>query len=394
MLPGRFFVILEFKYFKNLFNFFPFLNHPSMHVSFPFIVFNTEEDIAIEELKMMQFCHVNSLLKNYKMGVRIRFEYNFISWRNKVGLPLKEIQSYCTSTSCCNNCQYFKSIDQNGYKESLNNDSTSKATTKKRKTSNNDLLKPNEPIETNDTQPLLSPHSTKSEKPSSRHNTLNDSILTPITVLETALPTTNHTEDELENENCTLYTLRDFLSASLEKSPPPPKFPSRATSDKCPVSLKQILELSGPRGISILNFYNEQNHLTNDKRCQLIQLIVDFFDENDYHLSLNMSHNLEWEILKMFPHEKLEYYRTEKRGKIYVKFCNLKRYKRERNNKAKSENEIKNFRPRRTLNRNHHLDGFVVEENTTDMDNDDNGMDWPAGAEVEIEVKEETIELV
>ena len=338
---------------------------------------------------MMQFSHMNSLLKNYKMGVRIRFEHHFINWRNRIGIPLKEIEMYRPNN--CHNYQNHKPMQENGSQELRNHVAMPDPIAKRRKTNNNNLTIANETIETieiDDIQPLSSsPQPTKSEETRLKKvATFDDAApLTPLTMLEIPAATVNHhADEEVENDNCTLNALRDFLSTTLEEEPP--KFPSKATPDKCPVSLKQILELSGTRGMAIVNFYNEKNHLTAGKRCQLIQLIVEFFDENDYHLSLNMSHNLEWEILKMFPSEKLEYYRTEKRGKIYVKFSNMKRYKRERNNKIRNEVEITNSRPRRTLNRNNHFDAFVTEENTIplDMSND----------EAEIEVKKENIENI
>ena len=333
----------------------------------------------------MQFSHMNSLLKNYKMGVRIRFEHHFINWRNRNGIPLKEIETYRPNN--CHNYQNHKPIQENDSQEWHNHVATPEPIAKKRKSEHSNLTISNEIIETNeiDANQPLSPSSQTTKSEEIRLKDVTNSLLTPLTVLEVPAETVNdHADEELENGNCTLNALRDFLSTTLEEEPP--KFPSKATSDKCPVSLKQILELSGTRGMAIVNFYNEKNHLTADKRCQLIQLIVEFFDENDYHLSLNVSHNLEWEILKMFPNEKLEYYRTEKRGKIYVKFTNMKRYKRERNNKIRNEVEITNSRPRRTVNRNNHLDGFVTEDNTIPlgMDND----------ETEIEVKEENIEKI
>ncbi|XP_067638070.1 uncharacterized protein [Eurosta solidaginis] len=45
----------------------------------------------------------------------------------------------------------------------------------------------------------------------------------------------------------------------------------------------------------------------------------------DIHMSLQSSYCLEGEILEIFPNEKLSFYRTEKRGKLYTKFCNMKK---------------------------------------------------------------------
>ncbi|TMW40948.1 hypothetical protein DOY81_013972, partial [Sarcophaga bullata] len=212
----------------------------SWHVDILYDLFK-EEDIAIEELKMMQFSHVDSLLRNYKMGVRIRFEHHFINWRNRIGIHLKEIETY-RSKNNCRNCQTHKPIQVNDSQESHNNAATPEPMAKKRRTDNNNLTiaTNNETLETDDIQTLpTSPQSTKSEENRIKAVANFDdaaSPLTPVTVLE-EIPVeetaNHHTDDEVENDNCTLNTLRDFLSTTLEEESPPPKFPSKATTDKC-----------------------------------------------------------------------------------------------------------------------------------------------------------------
>uniref|UniRef100_A0A1A9WFY2 Uncharacterized protein n=1 Tax=Glossina brevipalpis TaxID=37001 RepID=A0A1A9WFY2_9MUSC len=106
--------------------------------------------------------------------------------------------------------------------------------------------------------------------------------------------------------------------------------------------------------MSIVKYYQQHKKFTTAHRTQLVHTIVDFFDIHDFHLSLNTSHNLENQILKMFPTKRLEYYRTEKGGKIYVKFCNMKRYKRY-TNVMKSKQKNLNFYPTMTVIQGVHL---------------------------------------
>lgn len=78
-------------------------------------------------------------------------------------------------------------------------------------------------------------------------------------------------------------------------------------------------------GCKILEFYAKNNKITADQRAMLISIIVEYFESNDIHMYIQASYNVENQILKLFPTEKLEYYRTERRGKIYTKYNNNKR---------------------------------------------------------------------
>lgn len=334
----------------------------------------------------MQIPHLNSLLKNYKMGVRIRFEYHFNNWRTKIGIPLKseEILQH-SNNSCC--CHYNKNIgngpscepNSTNNKNSLNISNISSA---KRKRQNADDIE--QTVEVEDTQTPLSPNSVKSETLIIPKVSPLETVNLPSASDSQAQQTNDNEEQENETDNLAVNTLNELISSIHNDKPP--KFPSKPTPDRSPVNLLQILQLSGARALSIVKFYKDKKHLTNIHRSQLIQIIVEFFDQNDYHLSLNASHNLEWEILKMFPTEKLEYYRTEKRGKIYVKYSNMKRYKRERNIKVNNELEMLNTRQRRSNQQNDENKRQTDDGVDVDTENYD---EWPLMPEPEIEVKEE-----
>ncbi|XP_065368095.1 uncharacterized protein LOC135960678 [Calliphora vicina] len=337
-----------------------------------------EEDISINELKILEFRHIHNLLNNYKTGVRIRFEYHFNNWRNTIGLPLKP-------DICC--CRYKTNQDNNNsFMECHNMENSITNTTTntddfhndaKRKRHNHNVTEDLSYF--NESQPQLSPQSAKSDNSESE---MIDNSPAPAIRCETPNLQSNKTDDEEEMDN--LNILVDLISSSVKETKP--KFPSKQILDRSPVNLAQILQSSGTRGLSIVNFYKKKKHLTNVHRTQLIQTIVDFFDENDIHLSLNMSHNLESEIMKMFPTETMEYYRTEKRGKIYVKFSNMKRYKRERNNKVNSEIENISRRTRQSHTNDDNVQS--IDENGVEQDVN-NYEGWPIIAEPEVIVKEE-----
>ncbi|XP_075170504.1 uncharacterized protein LOC142242899 [Haematobia irritans] len=78
-------------------------------------------------------------------------------------------------------------------------------------------------------------------------------------------------------------------------------------------------------GQKILQNYQNTRTLTDEHRSVEINTIVQHFDFNNLPLSLQTSHRLENEILEIFPTEKLEFYRTERRGKIYTKFHNIRK---------------------------------------------------------------------
>ncbi|KNC28527.1 hypothetical protein FF38_05720 [Lucilia cuprina] len=82
--------------------------------------------------------------------------------------------------------------------------------------------------------------------------------------------------------------------------------------------------MKSKNGQSLIEYYKKHNSFKEAQRKLLINTIAKHFIDSDLPFSLGESHRLEEEILKIFPSEKLEFYRTCKRGRIYAKMCNLK----------------------------------------------------------------------
>ncbi|XP_061400290.1 uncharacterized protein LOC133336151 [Musca vetustissima] len=111
----------------------------------------------------------------------------------------------------------------------------------------------------------------------------------------------------------------------------PPVFPKKAdscnSSDTEEVDNVNMLEIlqSNKNGERVLQFYEKNKFLTDELRVFIINIAAQHFARKDAPMTLQASYKLETQILSLFPTEKLEFYRTERRGKIYVKSQNLKK---------------------------------------------------------------------
>ncbi|XP_031340791.1 uncharacterized protein LOC116168916 [Photinus pyralis] len=131
--------------------------------------------------------------------------------------------------------------------------------------------------------------------------------------------------DNNQNNNDSLKRVNLLSTSSY------PNSPSSSTVESCPespsdayTSLATILKDSC-NGIAICDYYKRHTKFNEEQRSALINLIANFYERNDKHLSLKTSHQLETEILTIFPTEKLEYYRTSNRGKLYNRASNTKK---------------------------------------------------------------------
>lgn len=106
------------------------------------------------------------------------------------------------------------------------------------------------------------------------------------------------------------YTMRDDASSESGET----KF----------IKLNDILNQSR-KATLIKEYYALNFKLDEEHRNLLISTIANYFDNENLHLSLATNYRLEKEIIDAFPNEKREYYRVGTRGKIYIKYCNLKR---------------------------------------------------------------------
>ncbi|KAF5290676.1 hypothetical protein FQR65_LT01966 [Abscondita terminalis] len=89
------------------------------------------------------------------------------------------------------------------------------------------------------------------------------------------------------------------------------------------ISLSNVLS-SNAKGVMLATYYDMNKKFQDEQRTSLVNLISQHFEEKGVSMSLNTSYRLENEILERFPTEKLEFYRTKKRGKLYNRFNNFK----------------------------------------------------------------------
>lgn len=125
----------------------------------------------------------------------------------------------------------------------------------------------------------------------------------------------------IEEQQIDMFTLREnSYSPSFSSSPTS----SLREDPSVPATSLSLILKNSPKGRDIEKFYEHNYRLQDIHRQSLITLICEYFIDNNLHLNLYNSYMLEEEILQRFKGEKLEFYRTGKRGKIYAKFCNSK----------------------------------------------------------------------
>ncbi|XP_011178854.2 uncharacterized protein LOC105209898 [Zeugodacus cucurbitae] len=301
-----------------------------------------DENIGIDELKMMKCHHVGELLHSYKLGTRIRFEYYFERWRRDQNQPLLD----AITTNHYQHYNLHPTLTRPMHlahtppptttpttaltaHKSLQTRATNTPAVRcvNVATNTSDMLYKMPPPQNKTPPPLAPVKDALREMP---QLTRQPSALEDAAMLEHA---THAMSTDNTNTATTIVTPAPTTTTTSASTRLAPQFQFINDADEEEIDnspLLHILNSSGFKGTSLLEYYQQHQHFTNVHRTLLIQLIVNFFDMNEYHLSLKVSHNLEQQILKLFPSEKLEYYRTEKRGKIYVKFCNMKRYKRDK----------------------------------------------------------------
>lgn len=91
-------------------------------------------------------------------------------------------------------------------------------------------------------------------------------------------------------------------------------------------SLPNVVEILKQHqvGINIMDHYEKLHILNEQRRVMIMNIIVEYFFSKNIAMTLQTSYRLEKEILKIFPNERLEYYRTERRGRLYIKYHNNK----------------------------------------------------------------------
>ncbi|EDW02376.1 uncharacterized protein LOC6561152 [Drosophila grimshawi] len=244
-----------------------------------------EEAINMQELQMLKRHHLNDLLRNFRYGTRIRFEHHLERWRRWLNVPLHDPLG--EERSCSGNSN---SVHCNGCRCSA--------------------------IESHHTKSLSKPDlldDASKQLPSEPFVSLNE--IGDGSSFNVPLPLSDHSE--------LVHT--ELVTADLIK---PELGEPEAGSEESAVTVLAILHASPAKAQSLLERLGHNEPLDAVQRLLLIQLICSYYEDNRLHLTLQRSHLLEREILQLFPKEQLCFYRTERRGKIYVRFTNMKRNKR------------------------------------------------------------------
>ncbi|XP_034667953.1 uncharacterized protein LOC117901351 [Drosophila subobscura] len=136
---------------------------------------------------------------------------------------------------------------------------------------------------------------------------------------------TAHSDDSLANSNA------ETVQANIEPEPVANEVKKESGDEDQKLealTVLGILKAGGTRSQSLLDVVGQPKCLDAGQRRLLIRLISDYYLENGQRLSLPFSYQLEEEILRLFPKEELQHYRKTFRGKIYVRFINMKGNKR------------------------------------------------------------------
>ncbi|XP_017045424.1 uncharacterized protein LOC108090979 [Drosophila ficusphila] len=269
-----------------------------------------DEAINVDELQMIKRHHVSELLRNFRFGTRIRFEHHLERWRRWLNVPLQGGQgqgsTHCSGCRCSEVqaqavCQGQTPLGMGHAAEGL--EEMEKTVDLAKAVPAQSLLASSEPGEM--PVPFQMP-------------------------MEQTVP-------QMANEMALVK--QELLPAQPQRAAEPePGAGSSGGTSACKeepgavadqeVSIVGILRASGAKSQSLLERIGLNEPLDAVQRLLLIQLVCSYYEENHLHLTLQRSHLLEREILQLFPQEQLHYYRTERRGKIYVRFTNMKRSKR------------------------------------------------------------------
>lgn len=122
--------------------------------------------------------------------------------------------------------------------------------------------------------------------------------------------------------------LTSRTSQNLPISNPISRLPSSDSQSENNAPQITVLEILRDHkiGLRIIQNYDKLFEITDKDRVMIIDIIVHYFHSKSSDLTLQMSYQLEKEITQIFPTEKVEYYRTERRGKIYAKYHNKKQF--------------------------------------------------------------------
>ncbi|XP_037947636.1 uncharacterized protein LOC119679384 [Teleopsis dalmanni] len=252
-----------------------------------------EEGIDIEELEMMKAEHMTELLRNYRLGIRIRFEHHFEKWRCSINKPIvNSVANYNNTAPFRPTCNGFQNPNENTQMLSKKSVSVGVNT---------------DPVEL-----------------------CTISINPPIPPLVALPPPIIATQKKRKTQE---HKDVQQLPQLIPMSPPSSsrcniKIKNKKSNNSRRMSVMNILKSSGCKGLDVFASYEKNRILTEQDRTTIVNLIAEYFIENNLHISLKTSYALERQILNLFPTEKLRNYRTSRRGRIYVRYYNSKCYRR------------------------------------------------------------------
>lgn len=278
---------------------------------------------------MIKRHHLSELLRNFRFGTRIRFEHHLERWRRWLNVPLQGGAQF-QSSGHCNGCRCAEVQAQAQAQDQSQSVS---------------MCQPPPLVELTESEPL----SDGGPKGADLAKTIPAESLVALSVPRTApvpfqtLPLKDGAPELMEVKEELPSSMGSGNGGAGEMVLGCPEGPGVGVSssggsyaggeDQQPavdrgVSVLGILQTCGMKAQSLLERIGQNEPLDAVQRLLLIQLVCSYYEDNQLHLTLQRSHLLEREILQLFPREELHYYRTERRGKIYVRFTNMKRSKR------------------------------------------------------------------
>ncbi|XP_016968409.1 uncharacterized protein LOC108036644 [Drosophila biarmipes] len=273
-----------------------------------------DEAINVDELQMIKRHHLSELLRNFRFGTRIRFEHHLERWRRWLNVPLQGVQGqgsvHCTGCRCPEVQSQSQAQSHFPGQTALDAGPPSEL---------EDTPKPDDLAKTIPAESLVA-----------LAQPMPLPVAFPLPIVQPPTQAANEAMIMVKQEHMALQQPR-----RVESEPGPgssggasaSKEEQSAAADH-EVSILGILRASGARAQVLMDRIGHNEPLDAVQRLLLIQLVCSFYEENQLHLTLQRSHLLESEILELYPQEQLHYYRTERRGKIYVRFTNMKRSKR------------------------------------------------------------------
>ncbi|KAH8291104.1 hypothetical protein KR054_008521 [Drosophila jambulina] len=269
-----------------------------------------DEAINVDELQMIKRHHLSELLRNFRFGTRIRFEHHLERWRRWLNVPLQGGQGQ--GSGHCNGCRCSEVQTQAQVQPGTGCQQPMVEMNESEPVSdggpkNVDLAKsiPAESlVALSEQRTMPVPFQTMDPK--------EPPELMMVKQEQPSMGVVLNPEEDVGSSMGTFAGGEEHMASSVDHG----------------VSVLGILQTSGTKAQSLLDRIGQNTPLDAVQRLLLIQLVCSYYEDNQLHLTLQRSHLLEREILELFPREELHYYRTERRGKIYVRFTNMKRSKR------------------------------------------------------------------